>query len=119
MLTVQAGCGFDLWPSNVSLPSGGRYNYTVRESRYKHDLLRQFVDGARAAGIKPGIYYIVNNNILLSRVYNATPAQTEAVVLGQLREIWSGYGDLAELCAQHIPHIAFVPGPRPLLRLRR
>ena len=76
-------------------------------------------DGARAAGIKPGIYYIVNNNILLSRVYNATPAQTEAVVLGQLREIWSGYGDRVELCAQHIPPIAFVSGPRPLLRLRR
>ena len=112
VLTVQAGCGFDLWPSNVSLPSGGRYNYTVRESRYKHDLLRQFVDGARAAGIKPGIYYIVNNNILLSRVYNATPAQTEAVVLGQLREIWSGYGDLVELCAQHIPPSLSCLAPR-------
>lgn len=26
VLTVQAGCGFDLWPSNVSFPWGGRYN---------------------------------------------------------------------------------------------
>ena len=79
------------------------------EAMVTANLLRQFVDGARAAGIKPGIYYIVNNNILLSRVYNATPAQTEAVVLGQLREIWSGYGDLVELCACLAP----------LLRLRR
>eukprot|EP01052_Picozoa_sp_SAG31_P012471 SAG31_NODE_730_length_12505_cov_3.807109_15_plen_434_part_00 len=97
VLTVQADCGFVLYPSNVSFPWGGRYNYTVRESPFKRDLLREFVDGARAAGVRPGVYYIVNSNALLSRVYNATPAQTRSVILGQLREIWSNYGELVEL----------------------
>ena len=46
VLTVQAGCGFDLWPSNVSL-RGERYPYTVAASKYGRDLLREFVDGAR------------------------------------------------------------------------
>ena len=94
------GCGFDLWPSNVSFPAalgGGLYNYTVRESPFKRDLLREFVDAARAAGIRPGIYYIVNNNVLLERIYNATAAEKENIILGQLREIWSSYGDLVEL----------------------
>ena len=97
---LSAGCGFDLWPSNVSFPAawgGGIYNYTVRESPFKRDLLREFVDAARVAGIRPGIYYIVNTNILLSRVYRATAAQTRAVIIGQLREIWSNYGEMVEL----------------------
>ena len=47
--------------------------------------------GESAAGIKPGIYYIVNNNVLLTRTYSATPAELEAIILGQLREIWSEY----------------------------
>ena len=97
VLTVQAGCGFDLWPSNVSFPArlgGGRYNYTVRESKYQHDLLRQFVDGARAAGVRPGIYYIVNNDVMMQKVYNATTAELEDFIIGQLREIWGSYGEL-------------------------
>eukprot|EP01052_Picozoa_sp_SAG31_P052494 SAG31_NODE_12986_length_901_cov_1.500000_1_plen_91_part_10 len=80
--TVRAGCGFDLWPSNVSFPAalgGGVYNYTVKESPFQRDLLREFVDAARAAGIRPGIYYIVNNNVLVDRVYNATAAEKETI----------------------------------------
>ena len=99
-LACCVGCGFNLWPSNVSFPAalgGGRYNYTVRESPFKRDLLREFVDAARAAGIRPGIYYIVNNNVLLERIYNATAAEKENIILGQLREIWSSYGELVEL----------------------
>jgi alpha-L-fucosidase len=123
VLTVQAGCGFDLWPSNVSLPAsagGGVYNYTVRESKFGRDVLREFVDAARAAGIRPGIYYIVNSNVFMQRALNATVrraaprhatpcaqgswrqraaqvAEQEAVILGQLEEIWGSYGDLVEL----------------------
>ena len=44
MLTVQAGCGFVLYPSNATLPGGGRYNYTIRESSFGRDLVREFVD---------------------------------------------------------------------------
>jgi|EP01044_Picomonas_judraskeda_P000620 alpha-L-fucosidase len=63
MMLILTGCGFDLYPSNVSFPAslgGGIYNYTVRESPFKRDLLREFVDAARAAGIRPGVYLLRN-----------------------------------------------------------
>lgn len=49
-----------------------RYNYTVRESSRPIDLVEEFVTAARAAGITPGIYYIINNNYYLS-VSNGVP----------------------------------------------
>jgi hypothetical protein len=53
---------------------------------------------ARAKGIQPGISYIVNHNTYLTRLSPpATVAETEAVILGQLEEIWTGYGELVEL----------------------
>lgn len=56
-----------------------RYNYTVRESSRPIDLVEEFVTAARAAGITPGIYYIINNNYYLS-VSNgvAVPVRTDA-----------------------------------------
>eukprot|EP00729_Bicosta_minor_P009523 gene9523-13495_t len=88
VLTAQAGCGFTLWPSNVALPDGTRYNYTVRESSRPIDLVEEFVTAARAAGITPGIYYIINNNYYLS-VSNG--------VAVPLEELWTKYGTLLEL----------------------
>ena len=50
------------------------------------------------AGIRPGIYYIVNHNVYLTRLIPpATVVETEAIILGQLEEIWSQYGELVEL----------------------
>lgn len=109
ILTTQAGCGFDLWFTNATLPGGARYNYTVRESPFKRDIVREFVDAARAAGIRPGLYYIINNNYFLSYTGGAvkprtnphqvavTTAEYEALVLLQLRELWTAYGSLVEL----------------------
>ena len=112
ILTAQAGCGFDLWFTNVTLGSGShtyRYNYTVRESPFAVDIVRQFVDAARAAGIRPGLYYIINNNYFLSyrngavqprtapQQVQVTTAEYETLVLLQLRELWGSYGSMAEL----------------------
>ena len=64
LLTTQAGCGFLLWPSNSSLASGQRYNYTVREAAYEGgDLVEAFVKSCRKQAVRPGLYYIVNNNV--------------------------------------------------------
>ena len=109
VLTAQAGCGFLLWPTNTKLPDGSLYNYTVRESPFKRDLVGEFVAAARSMGVKPGIYYIVNNNFFLSYkqgVQNVTApsgqvqvtsAEYRSIVLAQLRELWANYGDLVEL----------------------
>jgi hypothetical protein len=109
LLTAQAGCGFLLYPSNSTLPDGTPYNYTVRESKYKGDLVGEFVAGAREAGLKVGVYCVVNNNYFLS-VGNGkvapmtapgqvvvTQAQCNNLVLAQLKELWSQYGDLVVL----------------------
>ena len=109
VLTTQAGCGFDLWHTNATLPGGAPYNYTVRESPFGRDIVREFVDAARAAGIKPGLYYIINQNYFLSfsdgkivprtapGQQQVTDADYEAIVLAQLRELWTAYGSLVEL----------------------
>jgi hypothetical protein len=110
VLTAQAGCGFVLYPSNATLPGGSRYNYTIRESPYRRDLVMEFVTEARKWGIRPGIYYILNFNAFLQfnqgkpapkpgrGTLALTAAQYEAVVLQQLRELWGGkYGALFEL----------------------
>ena len=102
VLTAQAGCGFVLYPSNASVPGHGRYNYTIRESPYKRDLMQEFVTEARKWGIKPGIYYIVNFNAYLqfagghpaakpgAGTLGLTVEQYSEVVLAQLRELWGG-----------------------------
>jgi hypothetical protein len=81
----------------------------VRESPFGRDIVREFVDAARAAGIKPGLYYIINQNYFLSfsggkivprtapGQQHVTEADYEAIVLAQLRELWTAYGSLVEL----------------------
>lgn len=61
VLTVQAGCGFLLHGTKSKLPDGSAYNYTIAQSPILagRDILAEFVAAARAAGILPGIYYIV------------------------------------------------------------
>ena len=75
-------------------------------------MLREFVDAARAAGVRPGIYYILNNNKFLrcdsckdgssgatgkTGSIAVTGEQYRSIVLSQLAEIWGQYGSLVEL----------------------
>jgi alpha-L-fucosidase len=64
VLTAKHGCGFYLWPSNVSLPDGRRYPYRVVESLYG-DVLGRFVASTSARGIGHGFYYSLTNNFFL------------------------------------------------------
>ena len=114
VLTVQAGCGFTLWPTKSKMPDGSTYPYSIANSPLlkNRDVLREFVDAARAAGIKPGIYYILNNNKFLRCAackdgsneptfkkgsVAVTGEQYRSIVLAQLAEIWGSYGELTEL----------------------
>ncbi len=80
--------------SNVTAPACGHHNAQVRESCRTSDLVREFVNAARAAGIKPGLYYIVNSNYYLSvssgvvvpkKSATVTNVEYYALVLGQVR----------------------------------
>eukprot|EP01045_Picozoa_sp_COSAG04_P013471 COSAG04_NODE_957_length_9173_cov_27.835133_2_plen_454_part_00 len=46
VFVVRHGCGFDLWPTNASLPSGFKYDYSIANAAYKGgkgDLAAEFV----------------------------------------------------------------------------
>ena len=115
LLTVQAGCGFLLYPTNTSVRNGTRYPYTTRAApsptSEAPDIVKRFVDSCRAAGIRPGLYYQVANNVFCNvtagKVNGGEGAvgpcgnqtQYEELAVAQLRELWgsAGYGALSEL----------------------
>ncbi|XP_065833189.1 uncharacterized protein [Oscarella lobularis] len=112
VLVVKHNCGFTLWPSNVTIPGVNiPYNYSVRQSPSpSSDVVRAFVDSCRKAGVMPGFYYsVVHNyflnvgagkkvlNKLMPGMVNVTMEQYYEVVLAQLTELWTQYGQLAEV----------------------
>jgi len=112
LITVQAGCGFLLYPSEVR-HSGGPlagqiYNQTVRESAYAGgDLVKQFVDSCHKYNIRPALYFQAAMNVYChvrsGIVAGGGPwpcgAQEDydTLVLGHLSEVWANYGDLVEI----------------------
>lgn len=113
--SVQAGCGFLLYPSQSRLPASV-FNYTLASSPgFEHrDIVREFVDAARAAGIMPGIYYILNVNAFLcvsaGKVstkckpgsVQVTQEEYEDITLQQLTELWTNcelsHGRVIDTC---------------------
>lgn len=115
ILVAKHNCGFTTWPTKVKFPlidgETIAYNYSIGYSpKAGTDLLGDFIESCRKAGIKTGIYYsVVWNNWLNVQGTHVRPGplapgqipisqQTyESIVLQQLEEIWSGYGDLLEI----------------------
>jgi len=111
VLTVQAGCGFLLYPTNSTVPGGGVYPYTTANASAvaaAPDIVARFVASCRKAGVRPGIYYQIANNVfcavkacVVQPPGGAGPcgdqAAYEATTLAQLEELWTRYGELAEL----------------------
>lgn len=111
VLTAKHGCGFCLWPTEVTIPStNSTYNYSVKYSKYNGDIVRLFVDSARAAGLGVGFYYSLTNNFylnvkghevqpttsLLPGQQNVTQSEFEDIAIAQLTELFTNYGDLTE-----------------------
>lgn len=113
VLTAKHGCGFLLWPSNVTIPSGAQYPYSVgrSDSAYHGDVVAQFVASTKAAGLGHGFYYSLKDNYYLNVPGGGMPANGSVlpgqvkvtseqyldIVIGHLGELWGGnYGDLAE-----------------------
>eukprot|EP00048_Salpingoeca_helianthica_P015607 m.227635 g.227635 ORF g.227635 m.227635 type:complete len:468 (+) comp17272_c0_seq1:38-1441(+) len=108
VLTAKHGCGFLLWETKTSLPTGEPYRYHVPPAL---PVLEQFVDQCRAAGIGYGFYYSLTNNFYLNVAgHYVRPASTllpgqaavtqqqyEDLAIAQMRELWTQYGDLTEI----------------------
>jgi len=113
VITAKHGCGHLLWPTDVTLPDGSPYQYSVgveNVSSYSGNLLEEFVDSMRRAGIGHGFYYSLTNNFYLNVqghfVQNSTllPGQVkvtqdefEAIALGHVTELWTRFGNLTEI----------------------
>eukprot|EP00026_Physarum_polycephalum_P006395 Phypoly_transcript_06437.p1 GENE.Phypoly_transcript_06437~~Phypoly_transcript_06437.p1 ORF type:complete len:419 (+),score=34.79 Phypoly_transcript_06437:511-1767(+) len=110
IFTAKHCSGYALWPTDVE-----GYDYNIRHSPWmdgKGDVVQMFIDSCKKYGILPGLYYGVGENfylnILQGEVFtnattllpgqrNITLEEYEDIVLRQLTEIWTRYGDLTEI----------------------
>jgi len=113
VLVVSHGCGYNTFPTQTEIPDFGTYNYTIAQSPWKSgkgDIAAEFVAACRKNGIRPGFYYGAMNNAFLNvhtgkmrdgRACDSCPDITQdqytEVLLGNLRQLWTDYGELAEV----------------------
>jgi hypothetical protein len=114
-LLVASHCsGFFQWQSNVTLPSGAPYPYTVAQSNWrggKGDVVADYVAASRAAALPFGFYLTWNYNYLFNwgpsgfssqplqpGQINVTEAEYRAMMLAQMEEVWGRYpGAITEI----------------------
>eukprot|EP01012_Entosiphon_sulcatum_P023067 TRINITY_DN28054_c0_g1_i1.p2 TRINITY_DN28054_c0_g1~~TRINITY_DN28054_c0_g1_i1.p2 ORF type:complete len:452 (+),score=93.83 TRINITY_DN28054_c0_g1_i1:50-1405(+) len=114
ILTAKHGCGFLLWDTKTKLPDGSPYGYAVRRNGgFARDVLAEFSQTLEQAGIGHGFYYSTGNNFYLNTV-NFQPAgaplpgqakvtmdQYYALVIDQVTELWTAFGNLTEIWFDH------------------
>lgn len=89
ILTTKHHEGFALWDSKYS-------EHCVRNATNKTDVVAEFLTAFREAGIKAGLYFsILDLTAKLGR-HAFTPAHRE-MVLGQITELLSNYGEIPYL----------------------
>lgn len=92
---AKHGCGFTTWPSLTTV-RGQRYPYSVAFAPNTTDVVASFVASARKANVAFGFYYSLGSNAYANAVLKLSGAEFDALVLAQLRELWTNYGPLAE-----------------------
>lgn len=90
VVTAKHHGGFCLWPSNG--PWSMKPHSIAQSAWYQQngnrDILKEFVDSVRSRGMEPGFYYSVRDG---------TNPPTLPMVLGQLTELLTNYGDIKVL----------------------
>lgn len=106
VLVAKHCSGFCLWPTDA-------HEYSVKHSPWKDgngDIVGDFFESCRKYGVKPGLYYSASCNAYCNvdnpgtikdttKAENVREAQEQynAMVLSQLRELWTRYGDVFEI----------------------
>ena len=101
VLVAKHCSGFSLWPTAA-------HEYSIKNSPYKQgkgDIVKAFVASCRKYGIKPGIYasttangYLwVDNPGLVQPGAPVTQEEYNRIVVTQLTELWTNYGQLFEI----------------------
>jgi len=88
VLTTKHCYGHALWDSKST-------GYDVEAGPVKTDVVRAFVDSCRKHGIKPGFYYLLGWDKV--NQWARTPADYEAFCRGQIEELLTAYGPIAEI----------------------
>ncbi|WP_309615028.1 alpha-L-fucosidase [Salinibacterium sp.] len=95
VLTAKHHDGFALWPTAYS-------DYDIAASRYQNgngDIVRDYTNSMRAAGLKVGIYF---------SIWDKHNGETTALVKNQLRELLQNYGTIDYLWFDawgwHVPY---------------
>ena len=113
VLTAQHCSGFSMWPTDVSQETGFNYTYSTKHSSFRsgsYDVVKDFIAACNKYGILPGLYYSLNENFYLNtqnglvRNTSLVPGQANVtqdlygkIVLAQMRELWTNYGNLSEI----------------------
>ena len=88
VLVAKHENGFCLWPSAYT-------DYSVKRSPWKNgqgDVVREFTEAARAAGMRAGLYVSP-----VDHAFPSTSADYESYLRNQLTELLSNYGEIFEL----------------------
>jgi alpha-L-fucosidase len=88
ILTTKHCYGHSLWDSRLT-------DYDVASGPVKTDVVREFVDACRAHGLKPGFYYLLGWDKV--NQWARTPKDYESFCRGQIEELLTGYGPIAEI----------------------
>lgn len=112
VLTAKHSCGFLLWPTNTTLPSGAPYGYNVQltaRPSFQRNIVAEFVAATHSAGLGYGFYYSTGANAYLNMnnfapagklmpgQQNVTLDEYNAIVFAQVKELWTTFGELDEI----------------------
>eukprot|EP01006_Ploeotia_vitrea_P002455 TRINITY_DN107596_c0_g1_i1.p1 TRINITY_DN107596_c0_g1~~TRINITY_DN107596_c0_g1_i1.p1 ORF type:complete len:454 (+),score=28.95 TRINITY_DN107596_c0_g1_i1:29-1390(+) len=123
ILTAKHGCGFLLWPTKTTFSNGKPYGYNVgAQGAYPRSVLKEYTQTMQRAGLGHGFYYSTGNNFYLNTVnfkpdlkhllpgqVNVTQKEYNRLVLEQLQELWTEYGNLTEIWFDHGYGTVFKP----------
>jgi alpha-L-fucosidase len=101
VLVAKHGSGFSLWPTAA-------HAYSVKNSPWRNgkgDLVKDFIESCIKYGVRPGIYASASTNGYLwadnpGVVAKGGPVDQQTynnIVLQQLTELWTNYGQLFEI----------------------
>jgi alpha-L-fucosidase len=100
ILVAKHCSGFSLWPTDA-------HPYSVKSSSWmngKGDVVKNFIASCHKYGIRPGIYastsangYLHVDNLKVQPGGPVTQDEYNKIVIKQLTELWSNYGQLFEV----------------------
>lgn len=88
-LTTKHHDGFCLWPTATSSPS-------VKDSAFKHDIVRAYADSFRQHGLKVCLYFSILDLRANIRHFDVTREKIE-MIKAQLAELLTNYGEITAL----------------------